>query len=69
MSARMLHPIALPRCEAVREAAYYNDTAATDKQCKLHAKYELEGKNLCTSHAGQVALSILLKPATNEKEE
>lgn len=61
---RLLPPLpSLPQCEAGRVTVYANDTARTDRQCRRRAKFRLDGKSLCTKHAGVTALAILLGEA------
>jgi len=49
----------LPMCDAVRTHPYHNDTSETDMRCKRRALYQLEGRNLCKTHAQKRALEIL----------
>lgn len=61
---RLVEPVAqvvLPRCEAIRTSPYANDTDTTDRQCRWSAKFRIDGRNLCSKHAGPVALEILLR--------
>lgn len=51
----------LGQCEAAREGKYGNDTPQTDRQCVFTAKYLVDGKRLCTRHAGVAALRILMQ--------
>lgn len=61
---RVLYPVTVPNCEAIRETPYANDTPETDKRCHHLAKYEIDGKKLCQKHAQAVALHLLLSEAT-----
>lgn len=49
-------PCTTPMCEAVRANKYANDTPTTDKSCKHHSSYVLDGHYYCARHAGVVAL-------------
>lgn len=55
------HKPDLPQCDAMRQSAYANDAPETDRRCKWSARYRLNGQNLCSKHAGPVALDILVK--------
>lgn len=48
------------QCEANRECNYHNDTPKTNRQCCFSARFEVNGKLLCSKHAGVAALKILL---------
>ena len=50
----------LPQCGATRSNNYANDTPETDRQCKRRGIVEIDGRYLCQTHAGVVALRILL---------
>jgi len=50
-----------PRCATQRKSIYYNDKPSTDKQCTLKARYIINGKPLCSRHAGIAAIEILLQ--------
>ena len=58
---QVLKPVPTPRCEAERTEPYLTDTAETDMQCRFKSRYKIDGKYLCTRHAGKAALQILLK--------
>ncbi len=51
----------LPRCEAIRETVYANDTPDTNKQCERKAIVEIDNKKLCMQHAGPIAVRKLIK--------
>jgi len=51
----------LPQCEAIRATPYANDTPDRDRRCKWSARYRIDGRLLCSKHAGPAALEILLK--------
>jgi hypothetical protein len=51
----------LGQCQASREGRYANDKPNTISRCTHTAKYEIEGKRLCTKHAECAALRILLE--------
>lgn len=62
----------LPRCTAeVGEAAkaWHEATGKGDGVCPLRAKYDIDGRILCTRHAGQRALQILTEPAKQSEAE
>lgn len=50
----------LPRCEAVRETVYYNDTPETDRQCSRAAVVQIGRHELCMQHAGPLAVDYLI---------
>lgn len=41
----------LPQCEAQRLNSYYNDTPATDKQCRRAGRFMVDGGMYCRCHA------------------
>lgn len=57
------HVETLPQCEAQRSSRYCGSYEANhpDKTCTLAARYEIDGLNLCGRHAGEIALSFLLR--------
>lgn len=50
----------LGQCCANREGRYANDTKETNMRCTHTAKFEVQGRRLCTKHAEVAALRILL---------
>lgn len=48
----------LPQCEAIRKTPYANDHEGTDFQCKWSAMYSINGKLLCSKHAGAELLKL-----------
>ena len=58
--AKILYPLDMPRCEAQRQTPYDNDTKNTDFQCKWSARYQIDGHNFCSKHAGVAALQLML---------
>lgn len=63
MSRKLAEPIIptdLPQCEATRTGNYASDRPGTDKRCVRSARFDLNGKKLCQSHAQQMALAILM---------
>jgi hypothetical protein len=64
-------PPKLGQCEATRTGKYANDTPRTDRRCVHSARYEIEGRLLCTKHAQARALQILLAmdDAANAEKE
>lgn len=58
---RPAETIETPQCEAVRTSPYANDKPDTDRQCKWSSRYIVGGRYLCSKHAGQEALRILLR--------
>lgn len=63
--ARQPYPIDLPQCEADVRAEGYREWrmrryGADGLRCQHQAHYKIGGKNLCTRHAGEAALVILL---------
>lgn len=59
----------LPQCEAIRQTPYANDTPERNKQCKWSARYRINGRNLCSKHAGQAALALLVETAQEKEAE
>ena len=60
---RLIEPVEkveTPQCEAIRVTDYANDADKTDRQCKWASRYIINGRYLCSKHAGPVALEILL---------
>lgn len=51
----------LPRCEAQRKTNYANDSDNTDRQCKWSAVVSIDGKPLCSKHAGAELLRIYME--------
>ena len=53
----------LPTCQAHRSTSYCPswEAANPDKTCRRIARYEVDGVPLCGQHAGEVALSEILK--------
>ena len=68
MDFRVLHTPAakpdLPQCEAQRKTPYANDTPTTDRQCSWSALYVINGKCLCSKHAGAELLRLHVEGAT-----
>lgn len=60
--ARRLHAPAngFGQCEATREAKYHSDRPSTDRRCQLSSRFEVNGRRLCSKHAGVAALHLLL---------
>lgn len=48
----------LPQCEAQRKTNYANDSDKTDRQCKWSAVVSIDGRHLCSKHAGAELLRI-----------
>lgn len=61
--------IETPQCEAMRTNPYANDTDKTDFQCKWSSRYRIDGRNLCSKHAGIAALEILIKGARDADKD
>jgi len=53
------------RCETIRVTTYYTDTSKTNKRCVRYGRFIINDKHYCKSHAGQVALNILLNTSNN----
>lgn len=53
----------LPQCEALRKTGYANDTDKTDFQCKWSARFNINGKMLCSKHAGRELLQLEIDKA------
>ena len=49
----------LPRCEAHRKTPYANDGIGTDYRCSFAAHYVVNGKDLCSKHAGTELLRMM----------
>lgn len=62
-------PPELPQCEAMRKTPYANDHSRTDFQCKWSARYFINGKLLCSKHAGQEALKMFRDGSVSLKEK
>lgn len=58
----------MPQCMAQRTGNYMNDRLDTDRQCRHHAKFMVDGKFYCTKHAGVVALKILISESIDKSE-
>jgi hypothetical protein len=62
MEFRVLHAAVVkpetPRCEAMRKTPYANDHIKTDYQCSFASLYVINGKCLCTKHAGAELLRL-----------
>lgn len=62
MDFKVLHsPVAppdLPQCEAIRRSTYASDKTHTDRQCRWKAMYTINGKDLCSKHAGAELLKL-----------
>ena len=56
-----------PQCDAQRSEVYANDTPKTDRQCKFRSRYKIDGRHLCTRHAQELALQMLLEGNANEQ--
>jgi len=53
----------LPKCEARRSGSYCREweDRHPDKTCARKARYIIKGINLCSLHAGEIAVSMLLQ--------
>jgi len=47
------------QCQAIRSTSYLCDKPNTEYRCACTAKYEIQGRKLCTKHASAIALDIL----------
>ena len=56
----------LPQCEAFRKTTYANDTESTDLQCKWSARFDINGKLLCSKHAGKELLRLEIEKHENQ---
>jgi len=57
----------LQQCEAQRAYKSFSDFKTPDRRCTHFSAYEVDGKKLCTQHAGVAALKILLERETDEE--
>lgn len=68
MDFRVLHAAVIkpetPQCEAQRITPYANDHARTDYQCSFASLYVINGKHLCTRHAGAELLRLHVEGKT-----
>lgn len=58
--------VKLPTCEGLLGPEAYKFNGRT--HCGNHAKFAIEGKNLCVRHAQQAALEILLRRPLTTKQ-
>lgn len=57
LHARVIKP-ETPQCEAIRKSNYANDKTTTDRQCKWSSVVVINGKHLCSKHAGAELLRL-----------
>lgn len=62
MEFKVLHAAVVkpetPQCEAIRKTPYANDKPDTDRQCSWASLYCINGKYLCSKHAGAELLRL-----------
>lgn len=61
-------PVRVEMCEGLRRNTYSNDAPHASRACKNRARYEIDGKKLCSKHAGPAALELLLNMNKGRKK-
>lgn len=57
---KLLSPLDALHCEAKTLTKFREGTSEADKLCSVEAKYCVNGKNYCTTHAGKACLHALI---------